>query len=223
MERFLDNVQIKINEAIYNKDPLSSELGRQILQEGLKLMYEIGLESFTFKKLASKIGTAESAIYRYFNNKHKLLLYYSNLYWAWIEYSITFSTANIANPEVKLEKALTVLINPEENSKPDYLDIKILVKVIIAESSKAFLTKDVDSENQAGIFSTYKRLCQRLASIILEINKDYPYPITLGSTVLESIISQNFFIEHIPSLSNFSKSNSPQIEFYKSLILKSLK
>lgn len=218
----LDNVQIKINDAIYQKDPFSSELGKQIVAEGLVLMANSGYEAFTFKKLANQIGAAESAIYRYFSNKHKLLLYYANFYWSWIEYSITLETANIQDPSVKLTKTLEVLVNQKSEYLPTHLNLPLLSKVIISESPKAFFTKEVESENQAGIFSTYRRLCEKLSNIVYEINPDYPFAKTLGSTVMEAITSQKFFIEHLPRLSDFSKENEKQIEFYQSLILKSI-
>ena len=59
---------------------------------------EIGFENFTFKKLGEQIGSNESSIYRYFESKHKLMLYLSSWYWAWIEYRLVFATNNINNP-----------------------------------------------------------------------------------------------------------------------------
>lgn len=39
------------------------------------MIYKTGYEAFTFKKLAEDIGTTEAGIYRYFENKYKLLVY----------------------------------------------------------------------------------------------------------------------------------------------------
>ena len=33
------------------------------------------VEEFTFRKLAQKINTTEASVYRYFENKHRLLIY----------------------------------------------------------------------------------------------------------------------------------------------------
>ena len=51
-------------------------------------MVEIGFESFTFKKLAAKIESTEASVYRYFENKHKLLIYLVSWYWNWVEYRL---------------------------------------------------------------------------------------------------------------------------------------
>ncbi|MEZ4685388.1 MAG: hypothetical protein R3B47_04795 [Bacteroidia bacterium] len=47
-------IQLKISERLYVKDPESSSLGRKIVRDSLVLIAEIGLEEFTFKKLARK-------------------------------------------------------------------------------------------------------------------------------------------------------------------------
>ena len=75
MEAILSNLKIQINEKIYNKDPESSSLGKKIIEQSIILIEEIGFEDFTFKKLGDRIASNESSIYRYFDNKHKLLIY----------------------------------------------------------------------------------------------------------------------------------------------------
>ena len=50
-------LHIKLDENLFLKDPTVSKLGKLILSEGLILLNEIGLEDFTFKKLASRIFT----------------------------------------------------------------------------------------------------------------------------------------------------------------------
>ena len=77
MQNLLSNLKITINEKLYVKDPETSELGRNILKNSILLIDEIGFEAFTFKKLGEKIQSNESSIYRYFENKNKLLVYLS--------------------------------------------------------------------------------------------------------------------------------------------------
>ena len=72
--------QIPVQDTLYVKDPTSSTIGKLILEHGLILLSEIGLEEFTFKKLAVKISSTESTIYRYFENKHQFLSYLFNFY-----------------------------------------------------------------------------------------------------------------------------------------------
>ena len=83
-------LHLKMNEALFLRDPQSSELGKNILKHSVQLIYKNGFEAFTFKKLAADIGTTEAGIYRYFENKHKLLVYLTAWYWGWLEFQISF-------------------------------------------------------------------------------------------------------------------------------------
>jgi AcrR family transcriptional regulator len=76
------NLQIKINSTLFVKDPESSTLGREIIAHSIEMINSLGFESFTFKKLGDAIGSNESSIYRYFANKHMLLIYLINWYWS---------------------------------------------------------------------------------------------------------------------------------------------
>ncbi len=68
-------LQIKMNEALFIRNPESTELGRNILKHSILLIDKRGFEGFTFKKLAAQTGSTEAGVYRYFENKHKLLVY----------------------------------------------------------------------------------------------------------------------------------------------------
>jgi AcrR family transcriptional regulator len=81
MQELIKNIQIKVNNNIYLKDPESSEIGKNIIANSIDMIHEIGLEGFTFKKLSKALHTTESTIYRYFENKHKLLIYLISWYW----------------------------------------------------------------------------------------------------------------------------------------------
>ena len=43
-----------INSTIYLRDPESSELGKKIIKHSIDLIYELGFESFTFKKSSTQ-------------------------------------------------------------------------------------------------------------------------------------------------------------------------
>ena len=90
MEILFQSMQIKVNEKTYLKNPEVSVLGKKILKEGHRMLNNLGFEDFTFKKLAEKIGTTESSIYRYFESKHQFLIYLLNWYWSYLEYQIVF-------------------------------------------------------------------------------------------------------------------------------------
>ena len=106
MDTLLSNFKISVNPDIYLKDPESSELGRKIINYSIALIDELGFEQFTFKKLGIRITSNESSIYRYFENKHMLLLYLSSWYWTWVEYKIVINTHSINDSQEKLKKQL---------------------------------------------------------------------------------------------------------------------
>jgi AcrR family transcriptional regulator len=225
MKHLLANIKIRVDEKVYLKDPETSEKGRQIIEYGIKLIDELGLEAFTFKKLAERTGTTEATVYRYFESKHKFLVYLISWYWSWLEYRFVFATSNIASAEERLLIAIRILSGKISNDM-DYahIDEVTLQRIVIAESAKAFLTKDVDVDNKHGYFLSYKRLCKRIAEIILEINPDYAYPMSLVSTVSESAHYQVFFAQHLPSLTNINDNQSNQLEnFLIDLVLSTIK
>lgn len=213
-------MQIQVNEKIYLKDPNSSDLGKRILSQGIELIDEIGLESFTFRKLAKKLETTESSIYRYFENKHKLLIYVTSWFWGWLEYQLVFSTNNIESPQERLRIAIKVIardVAQTENS--GHINLGILNRIVVSESSKAYLTKEVDDSNKEGFYAGYKRLVARLSDIVLEINPDFKHPHTLISTIAEGIHHQKYFADHLPSLTDVKNDWKEIAEFYTEMAL----
>ena len=163
MQIKLPNIKIAVNEKLYVKDPETSELGKKIIENSILLIHELGFENFTFKKLGIKIGSNESSLYRYFENKHKLLVYLSSWYWGWIEYKLVFATTNISNPMEKLKKAITIVTEKiEDDSATLHINEALLNKIIILEYTKTFLTKEVDEENKEGFFLVYKRVINHI-------------------------------------------------------------
>ena len=203
MEHLLQSVKIGINEKIYLKDPESSDLGKRIVEHSILMINEMGFESFTFKKLGVKIGSNESSIYRYFENKHKLLLYLTSWYWGWLEYQLVFATNGIANPKEKLTRAIEIVTKTtEEDTSFSHIDEVLLNKIVINEYSKSYLTKEVDTENKEGYFVIYKRLVNRLKLMIQNVDTDYMYPSSLASTILEGSLHQHFLKDHLSSLTD---------------------
>ena len=89
--------KISLNEGLYLKDPQASELGRKIINHSILMIDELGFEQFTFKKLASEIKSTEATIYRYFKNKHILLIYLVSWYWEWVSFLIKKNTQNTSD------------------------------------------------------------------------------------------------------------------------------
>jgi AcrR family transcriptional regulator len=224
MQDLFSNIKIQINENLYLKDPVSSEIGNKIINSSIVLIDQLGFERFTFKKLASEIQTTEATIYRYFESKHKLLLYLINWYWGCVATRILFETRNIDDPEIKLKKAihiLTALPNPEIDSLLS--NEQALKSIVINESSKVVITKDVDIENKVGVFSVYKSVVNEVADVIKEINAEYPYPNMLVSSMIEGSNQQRFFADHLPNLTNIKRDVDFVEAFYLDLVFKTIK
>jgi AcrR family transcriptional regulator len=216
-------LQIPVQEALFLKDPTSSTVGKSILEHGLILLSEIGLEDFTFKKLAAKISSTESTIYRYFENKHQFLSYLFNFYWAWMDVNIVFATTNIDDPKERLRRIIGLITKKVSNDvRTPFIDEALLQDVIALESSKTFLSKKVDEENKAGYFLQYKKLVDRISAVIIEINPSYPYPNALVSTILESSFHQRYFGNHLPRLTNEMHIDTRLEEFLLDLCLKTI-
>lgn len=197
------DIKFEINNSIFNRDPQETELGKKIVEHSILMIDEIGFEALTFKKLARRIGSAEKSIYRYFDNKHLLLLFLTSWYWEWVHYLIYINIKNIDDPNKKLEIAISKLVEAtSENPMNRYINESVLHKVVIKEGGKAYHIKEIDEENKAGLFLSYKMLVQLVAGIITEINPDFQYSASLASNLFEMSNNQIYFAEHLPKLTS---------------------
>lgn len=219
-------LQIKMNEKLFLRNPEQSELGKKIIQHSIQLIHKTGFEAFNFKKLAEDIGTTEAGIYRYFENKHRLLIYIVAWYWVWVEYRISFQTNNITDPAKKLKKIIQLLATTvEDDIKTSHVNENILHQIIIAEGSKVYLTRHVSEDNRDQLFKPYKDLCAKIGDVILECNPKYKYPKSLTSTIIEIAHFQNFFMNNLPSLTDFGKEKDELkiVAFLEDLVFSSIK
>lgn len=223
MKSLLSKVSIQVNEKIYLKNPESSQLGRRIVEGSIDLIDEMGFEHFNFRKLGQAIQSTEASIYRYFENKHRLLLYLTAWYWSWTEYRLVFHLANVDSPHERLKRALDLLTEKvtEDGDFAHINEVK-LNRIVISESSKAYLTREVDMENKDGAFAGYKQLVGRIAQIVLEINPEYKYPHMLISTVIEGAHLQSFFSDHLPRLTDKVEGEDSIVNFYREIVFKAI-
>ena len=223
MQQLLSNIKININDKIFIKDPETSDLGKKIIEESIVLIEAIGFEHFTFKKLGEKIGSNEGSVYRYFENKHKLLVYLTSWYWGWVEYKLAFGTSNMEDSLEKLKRAITIITqeNTDDLNTP-YVNEAILHKIIVSEFTKTLLTKQVDQENKEGYFLVFKKVIYRLSEIITENNPKYLFSKSLASTIVLGALSQQFMQEHLKTITN---CNQPKLvkEFYIDLAINAIK
>lgn len=223
MENLLASLKIQVHAAVYIKDPETTDLGRKILKESIILIDEIGFDHFTFKKLGEKIGSNESSIYRYFENKHRLLMYLSSWYWSWIECKLVLTTNNIADPVDKLMKAITVVTEKiEDDLNTNYINESILNQIIITEFTKTFLTKQIDQEIREGFFTVYNRVINRIIEMLVVLVPDYPYAKSFVSDMVEGSLHQYFLSIHIKTITDCSAEVSPT-DYYIDLTKRLLK
>ncbi len=220
-------LQLLMNENLFLRDPQDTGLGRKIIQDSISMIDELGFEKFTFKKLATKIDSTEASIYRYFENKHKLLVYLIAWYWNWIEYKIDFGTQNISDPVKRLEVALHIIAERKERDASfPQIDEEALYRIVIVESDKTYLTKQVDADNKEGLFRGFKSLCTKIASYISEINPEFNYPHSLVSTTLQAAHHQLFYAQHLPTLTdldNNAQLHNKAEDFLKEMVFNTIR
>ena len=219
------HVTFTVNEKIYLRDPEGSQLGKQIVKNAIDLIYELGFEHFTFKKLAAEVKTTEATIYRYFENKHRLLLYILNWYWSYMEFLVIFQLQNLNDIRAKLKTIIQLLTHelPESAGRLDY-NKKFLNQIVIAESSKVYLVKEVNEINKNEVFKPYKDLCAKIAEVIMAYNATYLYPKSLSSTIIETAHHQQFFSNYLPKLTDVNQENRKEFTsvFLEHLLFKAL-
>ena len=213
-------LKIKLNDKLYIKDPMESELGRLIVKEALPLLNQLGFENFTFKKLAAQINTTEASVYRYFENKHKLLVYYLSWYWSLMYFRVNYSLQNTSSIELKLKKIVKLLsTSTQKKDNLQLLDEQLLNKLIIEEGSKSYLTKNVEIENKDKLFKPYKDICALFSSLIKEYNPKFKYSHSLATTILEVAHSHQFHAHYLPSLTDIKYGDEKKLHDYLNHIL----
>lgn len=208
-------LSFQLNNHLFVRDPQHTQLGQKIISQSVEMIDRLGFEHFTFKKLAEEIESTEASIYRYFENKHRLLLYLVAWYWSWIEYRIDLASSLSQPAEERLKTALRVIVE-EKQFDPSFafVDEVALHRIVVSELDKTYLTKSVDKDNQEGLFGGFKSLCKKIGTMVSEINKDFPYPNSLISTVLLAAKQQLFFSAHLPSLTNIKNGQRANEEIY---------
>jgi AcrR family transcriptional regulator len=220
-------IRIHLEPQFYLRNPEETELGRKIVSTSIRMIDEMGLEEFTFRKLAHEIGSTEASVYRYFESKHRLLIYLLAWHWRWLQYQIDYETHNLSDPHRKLDLILHLLARPDRRLEGmDHIDGAALLRIVISESPKGYFTKEVDDENKEGLFRNYKQLTQSIAQVITEVSASYPFPRALASTLIEASHQQTFFADHLPGLtdvSNLPDASHPLEEFLRMMVYGQLK
>jgi hypothetical protein len=218
-------VKFDINDRIYLRNPESSEVGKLMVKKSIDLIYELGFEHFTFKKLALEINSTEATIYRYFENKHRLLLYILNWYWSYMEFLLSIKLENVSNKKERLKIVVHLLTHEldESANKFDY-NKRFLNQIVISESSKTYLVKEIAEINKNELFKPYKDLCSMIAKVISAYNSKYKYPRSLSTTLIETSHLQQFFSVNLPKLTDVAPQKNAEFtsDFIEDFLFKIL-
>jgi AcrR family transcriptional regulator len=212
--------KIKLNDNLYIKDPEETDLGKQIINKSIDIIYNIGFDKFTFKKLALSIKSNEPSIYRYFENKQQLLSYIHSWYWSWVEFNIDNNLRNINPSKEKLKIIIKTLSNSskyDDNFK--HIDEEKLSKIVIRDYQGIFISDDNEKYNT---FESFDSLCKKISSIIIEIAPNYDSPNALAISLIKLVYEQMFFfINHsdITEIKDINQLNN----FIENILFSSLK
>ncbi|MEE9384672.1 MAG: TetR/AcrR family transcriptional regulator [Nannocystaceae bacterium] len=197
-------IHLHLDPQLFVRDPEETELGRRIVDAAIRLMDDSGFERFTFRRLAESISSTEASVYRYFENKHRLLLYLTSWYWSWVDHRIQYQiSSSVGTPSQRLHRVVDVLLQSSTYDPTwSHIDESALHRIVVVESNKAYQTRWVDDDNAEGLFAAYKALAANVGDIILEAAPDYQHPRALASTLIEASHQQLFFAQHLPSLTD---------------------
>lgn len=218
MESLTKNLELHIPDNLFLKNPRESALGQRLLRDAAQLIASQGIDSFNFKKLAMVAQCTEATVYRYFENKHKMLLYILNIFWGWQEYAIVFAISNVSDPVVKLQKVCSILADPELRYIDDKEFSHHLLLIAIQEGVKIHLTPSLKQEISDGSMKSYYRLVQRLAGIIREADADYAYPVSLATSLMDMALQQIFYAIHYEELTDTCRDTSKLTRFLTHLL-----
>jgi hypothetical protein len=142
-----------------------------------------------------------------------------------MEYLVVFQLPPLVDSTARLIRLIELLTHPlpESEGQIDY-NKNYLHQIVISESSKVYLVKEVKEINENAVFKPYKDLCARISEIIQSHNPNYAYPHSLSSTLIETAHSQLFFSQHLPKLTDADKENKTAFveRYLKDLLFKSL-
>lgn len=223
----MNYILFNLNDKLYIKDPQKSEIGKAIISRSIQLMDNLGFEQFTFRKIAEEIDSTEATIYRYFENKTRLLQYLMDWYWASVHFELDFQLNNISKPEEKLKICMQLMAGIKPFVHVAHVDINTLQRIAVYEGDKAFLLRSIDNDYKDGFFDPFQNVCNQIAGIVKQINPQYPFAHSLISTAMTGANRQIFFAVHLPTLSDIKNDKETMNErlyhFLENFVLNAIK
>ena len=142
-----------------------------------------------------------------------------------MDFLIDYQLQNQTDAKQKIKTIIHILTNelPESSGGLDY-NKRFLNQIVISESSKVYLVKEVEEINKNEVFKPYKDLCAKIAAVIIMYNNKYIYPKSLSSTMIETAHHQQYFSEYLPRLTDVSAENKKNFtgQFLENMVFKVL-
>ena len=127
---------------------------------------------------------------------------------------------NVIDSMERLKIALRILTEEivEDHDFAIINEVK-LSNIVINESSKVYMHKEVEVCNELGFYFQYKKVVQKVSELILNINPAYKYPHMLVTTVVEGVHYQRYFSSHLPRLTDVLPNEDAVSNFYLNLVI----
>lgn len=216
-------VRIVVDRQLYLRDPQETALGRRLISEAVEMIAEVGIENFTFSKLARHCSSTEASVYRYFHNKHELLGYLVAWYWAWLDYQVRFRCNNITAPARRLEIVVQSLAGSTlSRGITPWINEEMLHRLVTGESGKLQLAGE---HTAARAYAHQEIFTQRIAGIISEARPRYHYPKALASLLIQQSHQQRWYASHFPALTEVriqGQDSKPLVKFLEHILLSCL-
>ena len=204
-------INVAVHDSCFIKDPLETALGQRIIRHSIELFHEVGYEQFNFKKLSERIGSPEASVYRYFENKYRLLTYLVSWYWDFMHYMILLDTRNIDDPKRRIRLAFRTLVTTlHEQEVPDYINQEKLHLIVVNNATKVYHSHKVDELKEKGFYQNYQKLVNTISNMILAIDPNFKYPKAIATNLLELALSNEYNLEHFPELTDEDQSTGDQ-------------
>ena len=146
-------------------------------------------------------------------------MFLTSWYWEWVRFLIQINIKNVDCPRKQLKIAIKYLVlATAENPMNKYINENLLHKLVIKEGGKAYHINEVDDENKAGMFLSYKFLVKLVSDIISAIDPKFPYSASLASNLFEMANNQIYFAEHIPRLTSLKPGKNIDQDLIEMLI-----
>lgn len=202
------HIEPNLPAGLYLRNPMNSELGRQLVIDAAAMIGAEGLGTFTLLKLARRVGCTEASVYRYFSSKQQLLHYLLNLYWAYLTFSLEYHFKKHKSPKKQLREAIEFISNPDLDEFADKHLFNALEQVALAEGVGVHMRPAITDDISRGHLTYYMEMVSTVSNLISSAYPAYTFPRSLAVTIIDAAIQQQFYRLHqVPFADQSCKEN----------------